>query len=266
MRLTIRHTTRYSFADPVAYGLQQLRKTPKSGHGQEVIRWTTTLSGAKKELEYHDHMNNAVELISFDKDVTEVTVRSEGEVEVSDTTGIIGAHRGPAPLWLFETVTPLTKPGPGVRALIKQVEGESSVGKLHDLSRVISEAVAYEVGTSQSETRAEDAIAEGKGVCQDHAHIFIAAAREMGFPARYVSGYLMMDDRIEQDATHAWAEAHVDGLGWVGFDVSNQICPDTRYVRVATGLDYQGAAPVTGTRYGGAGETLSVAIEVAQQQ
>ena len=126
--------------------------------------------------------------------------------------------------------------------------------------------MAYEVGTSQSETRAEDAIAEGKGVCQDHAHIFIAAAREMGFPARYVSGYLMMDDRIEQDATHAWAEAHVDGLGWVGFDVSNQICPDTRYVRVATGLDYQGAAPVTGTRYGGAGETLSVAIEVAQQQ
>ena len=87
----------------------------------------------------------------------------------------------------------------------------------------------------------------------------------MGMPARYVSGYLMMDDRVAQDATHAWAEAHVDGLGWVGFDVSNGISPDRRYVRVATGLDYTEAAPVRGRRMGPGGETLSVAVEVAQQ-
>ncbi len=81
----------------------------------------------------------------------------------------------------------------------------------------------------------------------------------------YVSGYLMLDDRIAQEAMHAWAEAYVDGLGWVGFDVSNGISPDTRYVRVATGLDYAEAAPVTGTRFGGTGENLTVSIEVAQQ-
>jgi transglutaminase-like putative cysteine protease len=105
---------------------------------------------------------------------------------------------------------------------------------------------------------------QGAGVCQDHAHIFISAARANGIPARYVSGYLMMDDRIDQEATHAWAEAHVEGLGWVGFDVSNGISPDPRYVRVATGSDYRDAAPITGITQGSAAAdvlTVGVAVE-----
>ena len=88
----------------------------------------------------------------------------------------------------------------------------------------------------------------------------------MGLPARYVSGYLRMDGQDEQSATHAWAEAHVEGLGWVGFDVSNAISPDTRYVRVATGLDYTEAAPVSGHRYGAATENMDVTLQVTQQQ
>jgi len=99
-------------------------------------------------------------------------------------------------------------------------------------------------------------------VCQDHAHIFIGAARAAGIPARYISGYLMMDDRIDQEATHAWAEAHVEGLGWVGFDVSNGICPDPRYVRVATGSDYRDAAPITGISIGATAEVLTVGVAV----
>lgn len=266
MRLKIRHTTRYHFDTPVNYGLQQLRKTPKSTHGQEVIQWETTVTGGVKELSYQDHFQNVIELISFDRDATELVVACEGEVEIGEIHGIVGRHRGAAPLWLFDQSTDLTKPGPGVRALIKQVEGDTDLDRLHALSAAVSEAVSYEIGASLPEWGAEEVLKEGKGVCQDHAHVFLAAAREMGFPARYVSGYLMMDDRTLQDATHAWAEAHITGLGWVGFDISNQISPDQRYVRVATGLDYKGAAPVTGTRYGGAGESLSVEIEVAQQQ
>ncbi|WP_460272217.1 transglutaminase family protein [Celeribacter sp. ULVN23_4] len=266
MRLIIRHTTRYSFENPVTYGLQQLRKTPKTGHGQDVIHWTTSVQGGVKELSYHDHMNNLVELISFDRETRELTVACEGEVEIAETHGVVGPHTGPSPLWLFNSVTPLTKAGASVRALVKQVEGESDLDRLHALSRLVGEAVKYEIGASHSGWSAEEALTESKGVCQDHAHVFISCAREMGYPARYVSGYLMMDDRTLQDATHAWAEAHVPGLGWIGFDVSNEICPDQRYVRVATGLDYKEAAPVTGTRYGGAGETLSVEIEVSQQQ
>ena len=87
----------------------------------------------------------------------------------------------------------------------------------------------------------------------------------LGIPARYVSGYLMMDDRVEQEAGHAWAEAHIDGLGWVGFDVSNGISPDRRYVRVATGRDYREAAPVTGISYGGGDSAMHVKLAVEQQ-
>ena len=106
----------------------------------------------------------------------------------------------------------------------------------------------------------------GSGVCQDHAHIFIGIARALDIPARYVSGYLMMDDRIDQEATHAWAEAHVEHLGWVGFDISNGISPDQRYVRLATGRDYRDAAPITGISIGATTRELSVQVAVERQQ
>ncbi len=266
MRLNIRHVTRYSFQNPVAYGLQQLRKTPKSTWGQTVTDWQTEITGGKKEVSFEDHHNNVVELISFAREATEVVVTSHGVVEIDDTAGVMGKHKGPSPLWLYQRSTALTHPGSGVRALVRAArDADSDVEKLHQLMSVIGDAVAYEVGASHPDWTAERALEEGRGVCQDHTHIFVSAAREMGFPARYVSGYLMLNDRQTQDAMHAWAEAHVDGLGWVGFDVSNGISPDPRYVRVATGLDYLDAAPVTGTRIGGADETLRVDIEVAQQ-
>ena len=136
---------------------------------------------------------------------------------------------------------------------------------LHALSEAVLEAVAYESGRTDASTSAEAALAAGHGVCQDHAHIFIGAARMLGVPARYVSGYLLMDGMIDQQAGHAWAEAHVAGLGWVGFDVSNAICPDARYVRVAVGADYGDAAPITGVTLGHGAAELTVEVSVAQQ-
>jgi transglutaminase-like putative cysteine protease len=88
----------------------------------------------------------------------------------------------------------------------------------------------------------------------------------MGLPARYVSGYLMMEDVAEQTATHAWAEVHLQGLGWVGFDAANNICPDDRYVRISSGLCYRDCAPISGMRIGPAGETLNVSVTVQQSQ
>jgi len=139
------------------------------------------------------------------------------------------------------------------------------VETLHNLSNVIREEVPYQVGVTGVDTTAEQAFAGRAGVCQDHAHIFIAAARALDVPARYVSGYLMMTDRIEQEATHAWVEAWVQNLGWVGFDVSNGISPDPKYVRVATGRDYRDAAPVTGISYGAAEQELRVDLAIEQQ-
>lgn len=264
MRLRIKHTTRYRFAEPVAYGLQQLRKTPKSGHQQEVLDWTTTVENGRKEVSFEDHHHNVVELISIDRDATEVTVVSEGEVTVEDSGGVVGRHPGPSPLWLYERETKITKCGSGGRAIVRKIDASGDLDRLHALMRQIGEQVTYATGESQSDWTAEEAIAHGKGVCQDHAHIFLACAREMGFPARYVSGYLMMDEVPEQEAGHAWAELMIDGLGWVGFDVSNAVCPDDRYVRVAVGRDYADAAPVHGLRQGDASEELCVSLQVQQ--
>ena len=128
----------------------------------------------------------------------------------------------------------------------------------------IETKVVYTVGATHAGTTAEEALKQGSGVCQDHAHVFVAAARVLGFPARYVSGYLMMNDTIDQAASHAWAEAYVAALGWVAFDASNGISPDERYVRMAVGRDYRDAMPVSGIRLGWAEEQLAVAITVEQ--
>ena len=265
MRLSIHHVTSYRFGGPVRFGLQQVRKTPKTTAHQTVLHWRTEITGGHKELVFEDHHNNTTELISLDRETQSLDVLSEGEIEVSDTHGIVGAHRGPAPLWLYRRITPRTEAREHVRALLRGLPAGGDLDRLHSLCAMIGQAVPYETGVSEPTWSAEETLKAGRGVCQDHAHIFIACARHLGLPARYVSGYLLMDGQIDQTAMHAWAEAWLDDLGWVGFDVSNVISPDARYVRVATGLDYSDASPVTGTRIGGLDETLGVQIRVAEQ-
>ena len=267
MRLAIRHTTRYRFADPVAHGLQRLRLTPKETQGQTIVDWTIEYEGAREELTYDDQNHNHVTLVSVDDGAHDVVIACRGTVDTEDKAGVIGRHAGHLPLWAFLGQTALTRPGPRIRQLIAAVgrRDEGPVPALHNLSAAIRERVSYETGHTNVSTTAEEAAAAGRGVCQDHAQIFIAAARAMEIPARYVSGYLMMNDRIEQEATHAWAEAWVQGLGWVGFDVSNGISPDPRYVRVATGRDYRDAAPITGISFGPVAEHLTVDLAVEQQ-
>ena len=264
MRLKLSHRTRYDYDRPVPYALQQLRLKPKSSAGQSVLDWTLKIEGAQVEGAFTDQHNNQVDLLRFDTDCRTVSIACEGEVETVAADGVIGAHGGYAPLWYFKRSTDHTRAGPNVRKLVKALgaEFDSDIARLHALSGLILSTVAYEIGQTQMTTLAEQALEEGRGVCQDHAHIFVSAARLMGFPARYVSGYLFMDDRTDQEAGHAWAEAHMDGLGWVGFDISNGISPDERYIRVATGLDYSEAAPVSGITFGGAQETMSVALTV----
>lgn len=267
MRLTISHATKYSYEDPVNYGLLELRLSPVDGPGQRVVQWSIEVEGGNKQAVFRDQHNNEVWLISMSGEGVEILITSKGIVETADVAGMQGLHRGYAPLWYFQRNTSLTQPGPSVRKLAKDVSspGAEAIQTLHDLSSAIIERVTYVQGVTTPVHTGEQALSAGNGVCQDHSHIFIAASRLMGYPARYVSGYLMLDDRVQQDASHAWAEAHVEGLGWVGFDVSNGISPDARYVRMATGLDYSDAAPVSGLRYGdNAKESLVVDIQVAQ--
>ncbi len=229
--------------------------------------WAITCEGASAQVTYDDLNGNHGTLIAFDPGAREVTIRSAGTVETSDQAGVVGRQPGFLPRWHYLEPTSLTAPGVRTRGLVARLpQGLDTLATLHALAELVADTVTYELGHTDAETPAEAVLAAGHGVCQDHAHVFIAAARQLGVPARYVSGYLMMDDRVDQDAGHAWAEADVEGLGWVGFDVSNRICPDARYVRVATGVDYRDAAPVTGIRHGTSDETMHVQLAVQQQR
>jgi transglutaminase-like putative cysteine protease len=267
MHLRISHLTRYSYDAPTPYGLQQLRLTPQTLPGQRVLSWKTEVEGGETQAEFRDQHDNVVLLVSLETQQTTISVRSEGDVETADLGGVLGEHRAPAPLWLYQRSTPLTLAGPGVHGLVRGIgnEFDSEVARLHALCAHLATIVRYDLGGTDSNTTAEAAISAGVGVCQDHANVFVAAARAMGFPARYVSGYLMMRDRVDQEASHAWAEAHVPNLGWVGFDASNGISPDACYVRLATGLDSAEAAPIRGVMMGHSSETMNVTLQVQQQ-
>ncbi|MDE2912314.1 MAG: transglutaminase family protein [Paracoccaceae bacterium] len=281
MLLKIFHQTRYSYDTPVPYGLLQLRLVPPTGPGQDVRSWKTSVTGGRKETSFRDHFRNTVELVSTEPETDAITVTCEGSVDVSDNTGITGPHRGFVPLWLFRRTTAMTDPGRRVGKLIREfsesgpTEGgrrndgrkgddDGDIARLHRLSARVRERIDFEPGRTDATTRAEDALAAGRGVCQDHTHVFLSAARGLGFPARYVSGYLLTHGQNGAQASHAWAEVHVEDLGWVGFDISNGISPDDRYARVATGLDYMDAAPIRGMRFGNGGESLDVTLQVQQ--
>lgn len=264
MRLKIIHRTEYRYDVPLRYALQRLRLVPYGGPSQSVLCWDLSIEGAREEVRYADQFGNDTRLVSAEGEPHAIGVVASGEVETKDTAGVIGPHRGFAPLWLFAGETSLTQPGEAIRALAGGLANGAEIDRLHMLMRLVRERVAYRVGATGTETTAEEALRQGSGVCQDHTHIFIAAARLVGMPARYVSGYLMMNEVEEQAATHAWAEAHVKNLGWVAFDVANGISADERYVRVATGRDYRDAMPVAGIRLGQAAERLEVHIRVEQ--
>jgi transglutaminase-like putative cysteine protease len=266
MRLSIQHITEYQFDQPVHYALQRLKLRPKDGAGQEICHWQLSVDGGKVEAELDDPHNNHVTLISVDEGRTSITVSCQGQIETSDNHGILGRHRSYVPLWAYCRPTRLTTAGRGVQKLLGGLDrGQADkLDLLHQLSAHILDAVEYRGGATGVDSSAEQAIMAAAGVCQDHAHIFIAACRAMKIPARYVSGYLMMDGQIEQSASHAWAEAHLDNIGWVGFDISNGISPDGRYVRVATGFDYRDAAPISGMSFGARDKSMVVSLRVEQ--
>ncbi|WP_342078290.1 transglutaminase family protein [Yoonia sp. SS1-5] len=265
MQLSIRHTTQYAYDQPVTYTLQKVRLRPLTSDVQTVQDWSLQIDGGKVEASYTDHYGNHVDLVSADPGTGGLTLTASGTIDTKDAAGIFGKRYGRAPLWHFRQQTLLTKPGTGIRALSKALNGtDDMLGSLHEISAAILEAAPYRTGETQAETTGEEALKHGFGVCQDHSHIMIGAARQAGLPARYVSGYLMLDGQIDQDASHAWAEVHLDDLGWVGFDVSNGISPDERYVRIAIGRDAQDAAPISGLRMGPGSESLIVSLQVQQ--
>ncbi len=250
MKIHIRHATTYHYDNPGAHLVQRLHLTPRDTASQSVLDWTIDAPGIDGAVEYVDAFGNVVHVTTPPVDLAEVTVVAAGTVRTRDTAGVTGHDSGSVPIQAYLASTPATEANAAIKALANSHDHLSGLEQLHSLSASVLDKVDYVIGATNQHTTAADAMRDGKGVCQDHAHLFISAARLLGVPARYVSGYMVVGENELAEASHAWAEAHVANLGWVGFDVSNQLSPDERYVRVATGMDVSDATPAKGVRRG----------------
>ena len=138
------------------------------------------------------------------------------------------------------------------------------------MSKTIFDGFEYQVGITEVHSPIEDALKAKRGVCQDFAHIMIAVARSWGIPTRYVSGYLHHrqkgQHRSGDDASHAWVEAYLPSLGWLGFDPTNDIEAGDRHIRAAVGRDYADVPPARGTFKGDAESELAISVSVEPTQ
>ncbi|MBA49143.1 MAG: transglutaminase [Paracoccus sp.] len=264
MKLGILHETVYRYDHPIRNFVQSLRLTPSVFEGQKAHDWRIEVSGGVKGPSFRDGAGDWIEGWAVRGPAQEVIVKIAGRVETRDTAGVLRGHREMIHPMAYLRDTGTTRADDGLRQLADSVtEAADNLDLAHRLSAAVGEAIAYRPGVTRTQTTAAEALKLGQGVCQDHTHALIALARIRGLPGRYVSGYLhVTEDGQSQEAAHAWAEIHVERLGWVGFDAANACRPDERYVRLASGLDAADAAPIRGIAIGRGVEKLDVAVRV----
>jgi transglutaminase-like putative cysteine protease len=272
MRLRIAHSSVYRYDPPTAGVIQVLRLTPRNHDGQYIQRWHIDVVPDARLAAHEDAFGNITHVFTADGPLEELRVEVDGEVELQNTDGVVRGTVESFPPTLFLRDTALTQADTAIRDFAQKIRDTSGGGvlaELHGLLDGLFEDCSGDVatlpapGTSPAPANAAEAFAGKRGAPKDLAHVFIGAARTLGIPARFVRGYFRRPEE-SADTSHAWAEAYVPDLGWVGFDPSNGRCPTEGHVRVAIGLDSLGAAAVRGTRLGAGAETLAVAIKVDQ--
>ncbi len=267
MQLHIRHETRYQYERPVKYSVQSLHLTPRRDPNQRALNWSITAPG--RRLEQVDAYGNISHLLTIEEPHREIQIVVHGVVETTDTDG--RQDDGPLSPLAFLAPTKLTAPNEELRAFAHQAMNDKTDprARVHALAEAVFEAVRYKSGASDVQDSAAVAFKSREGVCQDHAHVYIASARAAGIPARYVSGYLFTGETNDA-ASHAWVDVWLGtDIGWRSIDVTHKRAAVRTYCRLAVGRDYLDAAPVRGVRQGGGGEKMQANVlvaESAQQQ
>jgi len=276
MRICVAHETVYRYDAPCTGVIQTVRLTPRNHAGQYVVNWRIDVSADCRLEPQEDAFGNIMHAFSIAGPICELRLLVEGEVETQDTAGVVrsAVERFPPSLFLRETaMTHADKAILAYAARFPRPTAANMLATLHNLMARLHEDIAFDAEATSAAPSAADAFMGGRGISQDLAHVFIAVARSLGMPARYVAGYFRQGDgalaqEAREEAGHkvgqAWAEVHIPDLGWVGFDPANGMCATGQHVRVAVGLDYLGAAPVRGAHYGGGREDVAVRLEVTQ--
>ena len=264
MRISIDHTTRYVYEAPVRYSTQYLRLVPQTTSRQHVVEWWLETPGTPLKLQ--DGYGNILHVLTIDKPVREIVIRSSGIVETSSTIDDGVDERKLSPL-LFLRHTALTQPAPPLCEFAERYRRRAGMlSGLRDLAHGVLKKLPFQSGVTAVHSTALEAFESGNGVCQDHAHVFITCCRYLGVPARYVSGYLYTQGDAEAVvASHAWAEAWVVDR-WRSFDITNSKAAGEHHIRLAIGGDYLDASPVRGIRRGGGEEQMIATALVAPDQ
>lgn len=265
MRLSVRHLTTYTYEAAPDRCALRLRLYPPGFDSQRVLNWQVSVNGQGVAPLLTSFTGDREAIWTCSTPTETVEIVAEGEVETKDAAGVVKNLKDASRPGIYLRSTPLTQSSPAIGEMAMGITGARPLDRLHALTAAVRDRVDYKSGSTSTATTAAQAFKAGAGVCQDHAHVFIAGAREMKVPARYVVGYLLaLDGNLTE--THAWAEAFVPEIGWVGFDPANRICPTDRYVRLGCGADSADAAPIRGNVSGSPQERLYASVAISQSQ
>jgi transglutaminase-like putative cysteine protease len=283
MRYTIRHVTRFTYDAPITESVMEARMQPRSDGAQRCLQFALTTSPSSRVMVYRDHDGNTVHHFNIPARHARLALTAEGLVECSPPAQPLPDSLGPGAwaqldafaesgeCWEYLAPSVFAQPTPLLDTFATEVglvRGDDPLVLLRRLTEEIYTRLEYKPQTTRVDSPIEEALEGRSGVCQDFAHIFIALARRLGVPSRYVSGYLFRDhashDRSAVDATHAWVEAFLPTLGWIGFDPTNNLIAEERHIRVAIGRDYADVPPTRGVYKGVSAvrSELSVAVHV----
>lgn len=263
--LSIHHQTVYRYGSPAVYSIQRLHMTPRVEPLQRTLDWTITTPGKRRPL--HDAFGNLGDIVTLSTAHHEVRISALGHVEIQAPPQGRVTERMSLPVQVFTVPTQLTEPTDPIRAFAARYLPGAHVNtsQVLALAEAIRAVVGYQAGATATSSSADDALRLGLGVCQDHAHLFIACCHSVHLPVRYVSGYIYPGE-VEHSASHAWVDVWVeeaDYSGWVSIDVTHAALQSAHYCRLAVGRDYESVAPVRGMRRGGSDEQMTVQVDVA---
>jgi transglutaminase-like putative cysteine protease len=270
MRAFIHYRQQIEFSEPTRAVTQTLRLTPRSFDGQHVIDWYVGVEPDVWLRRGEDTFGNLTHSCSHEGPIEQLTILAEGEIETSDVAGVVHGQSERFPLDVYLRDAPPTHADAALREFTQEaLAGDKEpLGRMHGLMAALHEKLAFEPGETPSPRDAADVFASGGGSARELAQVFIAAARAERVPARFVSGFFLGDAGPDEAGVHhGWAEAYVEPIGWIGFDVARGYCPRGEHVRVAVGLDYFGAAPRRSSHFGYTQEEASVSLsrELARQ-
>jgi transglutaminase-like putative cysteine protease len=281
MFYAVRHFTRFRYSMPVWQSAMELRMQPRSENTQRCFNFQLSISPEARVFSYKDHLGNLVHHFDVAGQHQQLTITADALVEVENASPLpeslgegawneLDAMIEREDYWDMLMPSRFASTSPEVNALANALEvaergAREPLELLTTLNSRINQYFSYVKHSTTVDSPVEAAIRSRPGVCQDFAHTMIAIVRNLRIPCRYVSGYIHRDPgeaNGDEGATHAWVEALLPRVGWVGFDPTNSVIAGARHIRTAIGRDYADVSPTVGAMKGSAETELQVRVRV----